>query len=118
MDDPRAGRRTIAGTVCYIKYEVMKKFQVTIKFEFNDEFAALVPEHRSYVSKLIKQGVIDHYAVTMETQMLWITISAEDKAAVENHLFKSPLFKFWTYEINELFVVDGLHYRLPVMQLN
>jgi hypothetical protein len=50
--------------------------------------------------------------------MLWITISAEDKAAVENHLFKSPLFKFWTYEINELFVVDGLHYRLPVMQLN
>ena len=96
----------------------MKKFQVTIKFEMNDAFAALVPEHRTYVSKLIKQGVIDHYVVTMETQTVWVTFSAEDKAAVENYLFKSPLYKFWTYVINELFVVDGLHYRLPVMQLN
>jgi hypothetical protein len=96
----------------------MKKFQVTIQFQLSDEFAALVPEHRTYVSKLIKSGVIDHYVVTMETQKVWITFSAEDKAAVENYLFKSPLYRFWTYEINELFVVDGMHYRLPVMQLN
>ncbi len=96
----------------------MKKFQVTIQFQLSDEFAALVPQHRTYVSKLIKSGVIDHYVVTMETQKIWITFSAEDRASVENYLFKSPLYKFWTYEINELFVVDGMHYRLPVMQLN
>ena len=96
----------------------MKKFQVTISFDLNDEFAALVPAHRTYVNRLIKQGIIDHYVVTMETQKVWITFSAEDKADVERHLFKSPLYKFWIYEINELFVVDGLHYRLPVMQLN
>jgi hypothetical protein len=96
----------------------MKKFQVTIKFEMSEEFAALVPAHRTFVNRLIKQGVIDHYVVTMETQQVWITISAEDKASVEKYLSKSPLYPFWIYEINELFVVDGLHYRLPVMQLN
>jgi hypothetical protein len=96
----------------------MKKFQVTIKFEINDEFAGLVPQHRTYISRLIKQGIIDHYAVTMETQRVWITFTAEDKAAVEKYLSKSPLHKFWIYEIEELFVVDGLHYRLPLMQLN
>jgi hypothetical protein len=84
----------------------------------NDEFASLVPSHRTYINRLIEQGVIDHYVVTMETQRVWITFSAEDKSAVEKYLSKSPLHKFWTYEIDELFVVDGLHYRLPVVQLN
>ena len=96
----------------------MRKFQVTILFNMNDEFAALVPSHRTYVNRLIEQGIIDHYVVTMETQRVWITFSADDKAAVEKYLSKSPLHKFWTYEIDELFVVDGLHYRLPVVQLN
>lgn len=96
----------------------MKKFQVTIRFEFNDEFAALIPEHRTYINRLIKQGIIDHYVVTMETQTAWVTLTADDKAAVEQYLSGSPLYKFWSYEINELFVVDGLHYRLPVMQMN
>lgn len=96
----------------------MRKFQVTIQFEMNDEFASLVPSYRTYINRLIEQGVIDHYVVTMETQRVWITFSAEDKAAVEKYLSKSPLYKFWTYEIDELFVVDGLHYRLPVVQLN
>ncbi len=96
----------------------MRKFQVTIQFDMNDEFASLVPSHRTYINRLIEQGVIDHYVVTMETQRVWITFSAEDKEAVETYLSKSPLFKFWTYEIDELFVVDGLHYRLPVVQLN
>ena len=96
----------------------MRKFQVTIQFEMNDEFATLVPSHRTYVNQLIEKGVIDHYVVSMETQRVWITFSSETKAAVEKHLKKSPLFKFWTYEVDELFVVDGLHYRLPVMQLN
>lgn len=96
----------------------MRKFQVTIQFEMNDEFAALVPPHRVYINRLIEQGIIDHYVVTMETQQVWITFSAEDKVSVEKYLSKSPLYKFWTCEINELFMVDGLHYRLPIVQLN
>ncbi len=96
----------------------MRKFQVTIHFEMNDEFAALVPAHRTYINRLIEKGIIDHYVVTMETQRVWITFSADDRKIVEKHLSKSPLFKFWTYEIDEIFMVDGLHYRLPVVQLN
>ena len=96
----------------------MRKFQVTIRFEMNDEFAGLVPSHRTYINRLIEQGIIDHYVVTMETQRVWITFSANDKDAVEKYLSKSPLYRFWTYEVDEVFVVDGLHYRLPVVQLN
>lgn len=96
----------------------MRKFQVTIQFEMNDEFSTLVPPHRLYINRLIEKGIIDHYVVSMETQRVWITFSAEDKEAVENYLSKSPLSRFWDFEINELFVVDGLHYRLPILQMN
>jgi hypothetical protein len=96
----------------------MKKFQVTIQFEMTDEAMALVPEHRKYINALIESGAIDQYVVSMESQQVWITFSAENKDAVELHLAKSPLYNFWTYEIDELFLFDGQHYRLPLLQFN
>jgi len=96
----------------------MPKFQATIQFEMNDEFMTLVEPHRTYINMLINKGVIDHYAVSMETQRAWVTLNAEDKKEVEKILLKSPLSKFWTTEIDELFVLDGQNYRMPEMNLN
>ena len=96
----------------------MQKYQVTIHFEMNDEFMNLVPQHRTYINLLINKAVIDHYAVSMETQRSWITLNADNKKEVEKILQKSPLYNFWTYEIDELFVLDGQHYRLPEVNPN
>ena len=96
----------------------MPKYQATIQFEMSEEFMELVPPHRTYINFLINKAVIDHYAVSMESQRAWITLNAEDKKEVEKLLKKSPLFKFWTYEIDELFVLDGQHYRLPEVNPN
>ena len=96
----------------------MQKYQVTIQFEMSDDFMDLVPPHRTYINYLINKGTIDHYAVSMETQRSWITINAEDKEEVDKLLKKSPLYKYWTLEIDELFVLDGQHYRMPAVQLN
>ncbi len=97
----------------------MKKFQATIHFEMDDDFMSLIPSHRVYINSLIEKGIIDQYVVSMETQRLWITMSGEDKADVEKRLKKSPVHKYWnTIEIDELFVIDGQHYRLPAIQMN
>jgi len=96
----------------------MQKYQVTIKFEMSDEFMDLVPPHRTYINYLINNNSIDQYAVSMETQRVWITINAENKKEIEKILKKSPLYKFWTFEIDELFVLDGQLYRLPAVQPN
>lgn len=84
----------------------------------SDEFMELVPPHRTYINYLINKEVVEQYAVSMETQRVWITITAENKKEVEKLLEKSPLYKFWNYEIDELFVIDGQHYRLPAVQPN
>jgi hypothetical protein len=96
----------------------MKKYQVTISFEWNEEFASLIPPHRTYINMLINKNVIDHYVVSMESQRVWVTLNAESKTEVEKILKKSPLHKYWTYEIDELFVLDGQLYRFPAVQPN
>lgn len=84
----------------------------------DEEFMNLVPPHRTYINFLINKGVIEQYAVSMETQRVWITINAEDREEIEKILSKSPLKKYWTQEVDELFVLDGQHFRLPAVTPN
>ena len=74
--------------------------------------------HRVYINELIDKGVIDYYTVSMETQRCWIIINALAKKKVTKYLKKSPLYKYWTVEIDELFIYDAQNYRLPALQLN
>lgn len=96
----------------------MKKFQASIHFDMDDEFMSLVPSHRVLINSLIERGVIEQYVVSMETQRVWITMNARDKAEVKKLLSDSPIFRYWTLEVDELFVIDGQHYRLPSLQMN
>jgi hypothetical protein len=102
----------------FVYFISMKKFQVTIQFEMTDDFMELIPPHRTYINYLINKDIIEQYAVSMETQRVWITLNAESKPEVDELLKKSPLYKFWTLETDELFVIDGHHYRLPAVQPN
>ncbi|MDP3394099.1 hypothetical protein [Sediminibacterium sp.] len=96
----------------------MKKFQAIIHFKMDDQFMTLVPAHRTYINFLMNKGIIDSYAVSMESQTCWITMNTETKEASDQYLVKTPLYKYWTYTIEELFVYDSQHYRLPALQLN
>jgi muconolactone delta-isomerase len=96
----------------------LKKYIVTINFSMDDQFMTLVPPHRTYINYLINKGIIDYYAVSMESYRSWITMTAETKDEIREYLKKSPLYKYWTFEIDELFVYDGQTYRLPALQMN
>ncbi|MBK7435037.1 MAG: hypothetical protein IPI66_14910 [Chitinophagaceae bacterium] len=94
------------------------KYQVTLHFDMNDEFMSFVPAHRLYINSLIEKNIIDYYTVSMESQRSWMVLNASSKKEVERILSKSPLYQYWTVEIDELFVYDGQSYRLPAVQLN
>jgi hypothetical protein len=96
----------------------MKKFQAIISFDMDEEFMTLVHPHRTYINYLLNKGIIDSYAVSMETQNSWITLNANSKKEVKEILEKSPLVKYWSFEIVELFVYDSQSTRLPAVQLN
>ena len=96
----------------------MKKFQISIQFITDKEFMDLVPAHKTYINYLINKEIIEHYAVSMASQRIWITLNAEDTSAIDKILSQAPLFPYFTYEIFELFSLDGQNYRLPTLQMN
>ena len=96
----------------------LNKYQVIITFDMDEEFMTLVAPHRTYIGYLINKGILDHYTVSLESQRCWMVINADNKKQVQDYLKKSPLFKYWTYEIDELYVYDGQSYRMPAVQLN
>ena len=96
----------------------MNKYLVTITFKWNEDAMKIIPKHREYINKLIDDLVIEHYVVSMEIQTVWVTINASNKTEVRKLLSKSPFYKYWKIEINELIIWDGQNYRLPVVQLN
>ncbi len=83
-----------------------------------EKFMQLVPAHRTFINYLINKNIIDNYLVSMESQTVWITFNLQDKDAVDAYLVKSPLYKYWDYSIEELFLYDGQMYRMPTFQLN
>ncbi|MEI8111834.1 MAG: hypothetical protein WCH59_12665 [Chitinophagia bacterium] len=97
---------------------IMKKFQAIIRFTMDDDFLSIIPPHRTYINYLINKGIIESYAVSMESMTVWITFQASSREDVELYLQKSPLYKYWNYQIEELFVYDSQQYRLPTVQLN
>ncbi len=101
-----------------INHDHLNKYQVTVYFHMDDEFMAFVPTHRVYINSLIEKNILDYYTVSMESQKSWMVFNAASKIQVEEYLSKSPLYKYWTIEIDELFVYDGQSYRLPAVQLN
>lgn len=96
----------------------LKKFHATINFYVDDDFMTLVPPHRTYINYLINKNIIESYTVSLESYKSWIVLNAKSKDEVKDYLSKSPLHKYWTIEVNELFVYDGQSYRLPTLQLN
>ena len=84
----------------------------------DEEFMSFVPPHRTYINYLLNKGIIDAYAVSMESQQVWITLNGANKKEITEILDKSPLAKYWNYEIVELFVYDSQSTRLPAVQLN
>jgi len=68
----------------------MKKFQAIIHFDMDEQFMNLVPPHRTYINYLINKNIIDSYAVSMESQTVWITINAETKAEIDAYLASHP----------------------------
>lgn len=87
-------------------------------FNIDQDFMSLLPEHRTYINYLINKQVIDSYAVSMESQTVWITLNARSKSEVDQYLVKTPLYKYWHYEVEELQVYDSQVFRMPTLQMN
>ncbi|MCB2379459.1 hypothetical protein LGH70_17815 [Hymenobacter sp. BT635] len=99
----------------------MAKFVVTVRFpdSFDEEFIALIPEHRHLINELIEANVVEAYAISANRTRGWITMNGSSEEAVRTTVEQFPLFRFFLQvEIDELFVFDSTASRFPRISLN
>lgn len=99
----------------------MPTFVVTILLPetYKEEFLALIPQHRSFINRLLSEKVIETYAISAERRRGWVTINGDDAGAVRAVVEQFPLYRyFYSIEIDELFIFDSAAARFPRISLN
>jgi muconolactone delta-isomerase len=61
----------------------------------NAEFFALVPLQRSHIDKLLEQGVIMGYSLSIDRARLWIVMNAHNEREAAETLSAFPLFDYF-----------------------
>jgi hypothetical protein len=96
-----------------------RKYQVTITFTMDDDFGALIPEHRQLINDLLEQHIIESYVVSLASMTSWITMNAYSAKEARQLLNTSPLSTYWeSMDVDEIFVYDSLIYRWPELSYN
>lgn len=82
----------------------MNEYMIIIHFtsSLTQEFAALVPEQRAQINKLMEKGIVTSYSLSADRGTLWITLLATSEEGVEKTLKMMPLYTFMEYTIAEL----------------
>lgn len=69
---------------------------------FNDLFVSLIPDQRRAVGKLLQEGKILSYALSLENSKLWTIFSVHSEAELLELITSLPLTDFMLVHINEL----------------
>jgi hypothetical protein len=99
----------------------MPTFVVSLRLPdaFDEDFIALIPRHRAYINRLLAEKVIETYAISADRSRGWVTINADDEAAVQAVVEQFPLYQYLHgVEIDELFIFDSTASRFPLISLN
>ncbi|AHJ98074.1 hypothetical protein [Hymenobacter swuensis] len=99
----------------------MAKFVVTLRLPdfFDEDFIALIPRHRAFISRLIEDNVIDSYAISADRTRGWVTMNGQSAEAIRAVVEQFPLYRFLRgVEIDELFVFDSKASHFPAISLN
>ncbi len=81
-----------------------KSFMVEFELpeELSDDFLALIPEQREVVDRLMTQGKIRSYALSLDRSVLWVVMEAVSEFEVMEIIASLPLCDFMHPYVSEL----------------
>ncbi|HMX40206.1 MAG TPA: muconolactone Delta-isomerase family protein [Saprospiraceae bacterium] len=90
----------------------------TLPQELSDEFVERVPDHRALVHKMLLEGKILSYALSLESGKLWAVFSASSESELMQMVQRLPLTRYMKVRVSELTFFNSAHSFTPAFSMN
>ena len=84
----------------------------------SEDFLKLIPQQRSKVNKLFREGKLVNYALSLDHSKMWAVLNANDVKDVEELLFQLPLTRFMKFDVRMLTFFNSVGAEAPVFSMN
>jgi muconolactone delta-isomerase len=75
---------------------------ITLPRNPNAEFFALVPLQRAHTQKLLEEGIVMGYSLSLDRSKLWVAMNAENEHEAMKILAAFPLVNYFDLNIHPL----------------
>ena len=98
----------------------MKNYMIDIELPeiVGEEFFQLIPDQRAYVNRMMREGIIKNYSLSIDRKKLWVVINAISLAEARHIIARFPIFYFIKYTIHDLLIHDSSDATIPQLWLN
>jgi muconolactone delta-isomerase len=90
----------------------------TLPTDLPEEFVNKIPQQRSMVNRLLTEGKILNYALSLENSKLWVVFAAQSEADLMEMVHRLPLTQYMKVRVNELTFYNSLNGFVPAFSVN
>ena len=90
----------------------------TLPTDLPEEFVNKIPQQRSMVNRLLTEGKILNYALSLENSKLWVVFAAASEADLMEMVQRLPLTRYMKVRINELTFFNSHNAFIPAFSVN
>ncbi|MBL7779988.1 MAG: hypothetical protein JNM22_02140 [Saprospiraceae bacterium] len=74
----------------------------TMPQDLPEEFVGRIPQQRAAVNRMLSEGKILNYALSLENSRLWVVFSVQSETELIDLIESLPLTRFMKYRVSEL----------------
>ncbi len=74
----------------------------TMPQDLPEDFVSRIPQQRAEVNRLLSEGKILNYSLSLEHSKLWVVFSVQSESELIELIERMPLTRFMKYRVSEL----------------
>jgi muconolactone delta-isomerase len=90
----------------------------TLPTDLPEEFVSNIPRQRAAVHRLLGEGKILNYALSLENSKLWVVFAAGSEAELMEMVHRLPLTRYMKVHISELTFYNTSNSFSPAFSVN
>lgn len=90
----------------------------TLPTDLPEEFVNKIPQQRSMVNRLLSEGKILNYALSLENSKLWVIFAAASETELMEMVQRLPLTRYMKLRVNELTFFNSFNAFVPAFSVN